>query len=788
MLKRVLAFQKNDTETPNIFKKIFLGFIIVPIIPVITLLYLTQSAQVDRELAVEKELIGSADLIGEKVNKWIDKNVQVSQLVSTMADIKSMEPLLQKPILINMKGNSSAITAVRIDDAEGQAITRSDDKKLKNYADRQYFQQVKNGDPIGQQVIFGKTQQKPLLCFTVPVNRQSQFVGALSQCSTLDTISTGVTDLQIGESGFAFLVDRSNKLVAYGGADQSIFGQLEDMSNHPAIQASANDTVFTFEDNGREQVAYKKNVGLDWTLVVQQDRAEAFAKPEQASQAAIVATIITSVLCFLIILLLSRVISKPLQEARKETDNILGAATDGLFLIDKDYVIGQQQSSKLSNILQKDHLAGKSFMQYLNEAVTIDVSQMAQDYIDLLFTPRIKEELVQSRNPLKQVKTSVQNRQGQLESKYLSLTFKRVFENKSISNLFVTAKDITREVMLQKELDKAKEEKDEQINLLTDILYIPHADLVKFLDETHISLNKINVILERSGSGNNFFRQKVDNIYRLIHKVKGDASAINFELFAVECHAFEELLNDIKLRPNLTGNEFLPVTLALEELFQKRYMIDELFSKINALVKNNGDSSEAVDAKPGHLQEWYSLKNLAESVAAKHDKSVEVHFRGFKTKLPEDYQSAIKDIATQFVRNSVIHGIETVEDREQSSKLQEGQITMSMKYSYGTGYIFTYMDDGRGIDYEKIRQKLVTDGLASAEEAKNYTEKELVKTIFKSGFSIKEHADFDAGRGVGLSVVAGKIKELGGKIQVSSVYGKRTMFKIVLPCRSSMAA
>ena len=63
-----------------------------------------------------------------------------------------------------------------------------------------------------------------------------------------------------------------------------------------------------------------------------------------------------------------------------------------------------------------------------------------------------------------------------------------------------------------------------------------------------------------------------------------------------------------------------------------------------------------------------------------------------------------------------------------------------------------------------------------------------MKAIFKSGFSVKEKADFDAGRGVGLSLVASKIKELDGRIQVSSVLGKRTMFKVVLPCKSSVAA
>jgi len=787
MLKQLFTKSGANSETPNIFKKMFFGFVIVPVIPIFALIYLTGQAQIEEEKAAESTLINSTKLIAVNIDRWIEKNVRVSSFVSQMEGVRSMDPELQKPLLINIKKTSNAITAVRIDSDVGQAISRSDNKALKNYSDRQYFQQVKNGGAIGQQVILGKTQKKPLLCFTVPINNEGAFVGALSQCSTLEDISTRVTDLRIGDTGFAFLVDRSNKLIAYGGDDNELVGNLEDMSTHSAISSGDYDSVFSINENNKELIAYKEKVGLDWTLVVVQEYREAFASPIQAKNSAILATVITFITCVLIVFLMSRLIAKPLQESREETDNILGAATDGLFLIDREYIIGRQQSANLNTILQKGQLSGKSFMSYLNEAVTMNVAQMAQDYIDLLFTDRIKEELIKSRNPLKLVQTSIENEHGQLESKYLSLTFKRVARGASINNLLVTAKDITKEILLQKELEKAKEEKDEQINLLTDILYIPHARLFSFLEETDKTLNQINVILEKPGSGSSFFKQKVDSIYRLVHKIKGDASAISFELFASECHEFEELLSDIKIKPGLTGNEFLPVTLALEGLYQKSAMIDELFRKINSFVKN-GDDTMADETVPEHLQEWSQLKTLADNLAGKHDKSVEVHFRGFKTKLPDNYQSAVRDIATQLIRNSVVHGIETISDREKSAKLQEGQITMSMKYTYGTGYIFTYMDDGQGIDYEKIRYKLVKDGVASSKEVELYSEKELLKAIFKSGFSVKEKADFDAGRGVGLSLVASKIKELDGRIQVSSVFGKRTMFKVVLPCTSSVAA
>ncbi len=321
--------------------------------------------------------------------------------------------------------------------------------------------------------------------------------------------------------------------------------------------------------------------------------------------------------------------------------------------------------------------------------------------------------------------------------------------------------------------------------MLTSILHMPHQQLMNFLEETNVSLNKVNIILEYPGSGNHFFRKKIDDIDRLIHKVKGDAAAIDFEMFVKQCHDFEDLLDNLKKKKTLAGNDFLPVALALEELFQKRYMLDELFRKIASLVKEGGGDPSYM---PEYLQEWYPLQQLADNIAAKYNKSVDLHFRGFKIELPTDYQTAIKDIAVQLIRNSVVHGIETVEQRKNAAKINDCQIVMSINYSYERGYVFTYMDDGAGINYEKVRSKLLEIGHVNAYEVQEYSEKQLLNAIFKSGFSSQESANQDAGRGVGLSVVAEKVRMFGSKIQVSSVKGKRTAFKIFLPCKSSMAA
>ena len=121
-----------------------------------------------------------------------------------------------KEMLLALKSASKTTLTVRVDNANGFALVRSDDKKLKDYSKRQYFRQVRDGNSVGQQVVMGKSHKKPVLCYSVPINNDDSFVGALSQCSTLDDISQKVTNLKIGKTGFAFLVDTDNQLIATG--------------------------------------------------------------------------------------------------------------------------------------------------------------------------------------------------------------------------------------------------------------------------------------------------------------------------------------------------------------------------------------------------------------------------------------------------------------------------------------------------------------------------------------------------------------------------------------------
>ncbi|MEO1131862.1 MAG: cache and HAMP domain-containing protein [Cyanobacteria bacterium J06639_1] len=197
-----------------------------------------------------------------------------------MAD---MNPEQQIPLLQASELVYEWFTSLFTIDIDGNAVARADGKTLKNYSDRVYFQQVVEGDQLGQQVLIGRTTGKPALCMAVPIVDNASLAGALTGCSTLDIVSEVVTNTRIGRTGFAFLVDAEGRVIAHG-KPAFVNEELQDFSDRPALQANTLGQPFEFEENGREVIAYGLSTDLGWTLFVQQDKAEAFASVATAQR------------------------------------------------------------------------------------------------------------------------------------------------------------------------------------------------------------------------------------------------------------------------------------------------------------------------------------------------------------------------------------------------------------------------------------------------------------------------------------------------------------------------
>jgi chemosensory pili system protein ChpA (sensor histidine kinase/response regulator) len=177
----------------------------------------------------------------------------------------------------------------------------------------------------------------------------------------------------------------------------------------------------------------------------------------------------------------------------------------------------------------------------------------------------------------------------------------------------------------------------------------------------------------------------------------------------------------------------------------------------------------------------YSLLSRAVRDAAKSaKKQVELDFSGSETELDNNIIQQISDPLVHLVRNSVAHGIELPAARAAQGKPEEGKVALRA-YHRGNHIYIEVEDDGKGIDYERVKQSAIESGLVSAETADRLTERDLREMLFHPGFSTAAVKTELAGRGVGLDVVRSNLNALNGEIEVQSVAGSGTKFTLKVP-------
>ena len=177
----------------------------------------------------------------------------------------------------------------------------------------------------------------------------------------------------------------------------------------------------------------------------------------------------------------------------------------------------------------------------------------------------------------------------------------------------------------------------------------------------------------------------------------------------------------------------------------------------------------------------YSRLSRAVRDAAKStNKEVELELTGSETELDNNIIQQISDPLVHLVRNSVAHGIELSRDRVAAGKPAPGKITLRA-YHRGNHIYLEVEDDGRGIDYQRVKQSAIERGLVSVETSDRLTERDMREMLFHPGFSTAPVKTELAGRGVGLDVVRANLNALNGEIEIQSMTGQGTKFTLKVP-------
>jgi two-component system chemotaxis sensor kinase CheA len=177
---------------------------------------------------------------------------------------------------------------------------------------------------------------------------------------------------------------------------------------------------------------------------------------------------------------------------------------------------------------------------------------------------------------------------------------------------------------------------------------------------------------------------------------------------------------------------------------------------------------------------WAKFPRIVRDVSRELGKKIQLVMEGNETELDRTIIEAIKDPLTHIIRNSMDHGIERPEVRVQAGKPEEGLLVLRA-FHEGGQVIIEIMDDGGGINANRVKHKAVEKGLITAESAARMGDHEVFNLIFAPGFSTAEKVTNVSGRGVGMDVVKTNIEKIGGSVDILSEAGQGTTLKIKIP-------
>ena len=459
-------------------------------------------------------------------------------------------------------------------------------------------------------------------------------------------------------------------------------------------------------------------------------------------------------------------------EAKKETTEIMDTVTTGLFLVDKNLTIGSQYSKQLETLIGQKGVGGKNLLDVLASFINTSDLNTANDFIGQLYNARTKERLIASLNPLIRQKVNIDEKE-----RFLDFNFRRVYHGKDITRVLVNVEDVTDAVLLEQKMEQEREQNDVQLEMLSTILQADRDSLNDFISNTNRHIQSINTVLKSQGEDNASLHGKVDAIYREVHSMKGESSALKLSGFTNMAENFETNLNRLKQMPKLSGENFLGLAVQLEELIRLNHTIEDLLAKIGSNAPIVLKGSEAAPT-PRSNNSRYAM--FVADIAKRNHKEAAFTYSGLESTGSDTVDGVIGEIAIQLLRNAVVHGIETPDVRNKRGKLPVGHVHMSLQ-EQGDKFLLTVEDDGNGIDYDAIAQKAVNLGKYTLDEVAKLDKRKLVSLLFSPGFSTTDKSTEDAGRGVGLDIIKDRVVSLKGTVNVTSRPQGYTRFSFTLP-------
>jgi two-component system chemotaxis sensor kinase CheA len=227
------------------------------------------------------------------------------------------------------------------------------------------------------------------------------------------------------------------------------------------------------------------------------------------------------------------------------------------------------------------------------------------------------------------------------------------------------------------------------------------------------------------------------------------------------------------------ANEYLIQKIAREYALPSS-LVKELKDNANLIARISQDlqrdilSLRMIPIK----QVFQKFPRVVRDISRKQNKQIDLRIIGEDTEIDKKVADLLSDPLVHLLRNSCDHGIETAEERQTSGKTPVGTVILKA-YQEGSFVYIEVIDDGKGINTTKVREKAISNKLVSADA--ELSEKEIMQLILEPGFSTAEKVTDISGRGVGMDVVKTSVVNLGGFVDIQSTMGEGSRFVLKIP-------
>jgi len=461
----------------------------------------------------------------------------------------------------------------------------------------------------------------------------------------------------------------------------------------------------------------------------------------------------------------------------QQMEQILNSVTDGLLVIDKDFRIGSEYSKMVGTIFERSHLKNVSLSEVLQPLLDTVTYEQLHDYLKILFDPKLIDRLIRSINPARQIAAHFAGSGPDKGSrtKHFSLNFERIRTQAEISQVLVRIEDITQRINLARELAQQKVAAEEKLQLVMQLLQVEPAALRRFLTHFEDEVSGLRAILSVPEPSQNV-REIIHSLFRTVHTLKGEALLLGLAIHGRVLHQVEDELTRLRSDEQLEEGH-LPELAASADILEKladrtRTALEQLKS-LHAMTGEAGQPSTPVPALT-ELGVVETLSKLIHDLSEQLGKPTAFHSTIQEKNLPEAYTAILREVLVHLARNSMVHGIESIEARTAQGKNGMAVIQLGLR-SHPQFLELVFQDDGRGLNYRKIQRRAEQLGWSLR------AEDELREAIFEPGFSTADDITDLAGRGVGLDAVRHALQKIGGRIIPHSQEGAYCAFQILLP-------